>query len=179
MARSAEVTVERLALPRAFVGCSTETCEAEMFRDAGELARRLGGVKESIEGRLMPVVTAVVVDEAGPDGHFRYFTGDEVQPGAEPLRRAVASAEGLESTTIPAGTLTAHVDVRVGTQTTLPLRIAAARKAFYEQWLPSSGYVASTELGFRDVELYHYRKRRFRRATKLVVELLFIIEEAK
>ena len=150
-----------------------------MFRDAGELARRLGGVKESIACRVMPVVTAVAVDEAGEDGLFRYFTGDEVEPGAEPVRRALASADDLESVTLPAGTLTARVDVRVGTQATLPLRIAAARKSFYEEWLPASGYTASTELGFRDVELYHYRKRRFRRATKLVVELLFILEEAE
>ena len=174
-----DVEVFRLDLPRAFVGCSVTTSERDMFADAPELARRLAAVKEQLPCRVMPVVTAQVTDEPGADGCFRYFTGDEVEPGSEPLRRALAAAEGLEAVRIPAGTLVATMPVRVGTQATLPLRVAAARKRFYEEWLPASGYTSSAELGFRDVELYHYRKRRLRRATKLVLELLFLIESAQ
>lgn len=174
-----EVKVERLQLPRAFVGCSVQTSEKDMFADAPKLAKRLGAVKEKVRGRKMPVVTAVISDEPAEDGTYRYFTGDEVEPGAEPVRRALASAEGLEATEVPAGTLVALVPVRVGTQATLPLRIASARRAFCEDWLPGSGYESSAALGFRDVELYHYRKRRFRRATKMVLELMFLIEPAE
>ena len=174
-----DVEVFRLDLPRAFVGCSVTTSERDMFADAPELARRLAAVKEQLPCRVMPVVTAQVTDEPDADGCFRYFTGDEVEPGSEPLRRALAAAEGLEAVRIPAGTLVATMPVRVGTQATLPLRVAAARKRFYEEWLPASGYTSSAELGFRDVELYHYRKRRLRRATKLVLELLFLIEPAQ
>ncbi len=94
------------------------------------------------------------------------------------MRRALAAAEGLEAVRIPAGALAVVVPVPVGTQATLPLRIAAARKRFYEDWLPTSGYRPSCELGFRDVELYHYRRRRFRRATKMVLDLLFLVEPA-
>ena len=42
----------------------------------------------------------------------------------------------------------------------------------------ADGYRPSCELGFRDVELYHYRRRRFRRATKMVLDLLFLVEPA-
>ena len=166
-----EVKVERLQLPRAFVGCSVQTSEKDMFADAPKLAKRLGAVKEKVRERKMPVVTAVISDEPAEDGSYRYFTGDEVEPGAEPVRRALASAEGLEATEVPAGTLVALVP--------LPLRIASARRAFYEDWLPKSGYGSSAALGFRDVELYHYRKRRFRRATKMVLELMFLIESVE
>lgn len=170
------VEVGPLALPRVFVGRSLTTSEKDMFADAPKLARRLAEVKEQVPCRVMPVVTAVVCDEPGADGRFRYFTGDEVEPGEEPVRRALAAAEGLEAVRLPAGTLVARMPVRVGTQATLPLRIAAARKSFYEEWLPGSGYEPSCELGFRDLELYHYRRRRFRRATKMVLELMFLVK---
>ena len=174
----ARIEVERLALPRAFVGCSVLTSEKDMFSDAPELARRLAAVKEQLPGRVMPVVTAVVAHEPDADGRFAYFTGDEVEPGDAPVRQALAAADGLEAVRLPAGTLVARMPVRVGTQATLPLRVAAARKSFYEDWLPTSGYEVCCDLGFRDVELYHYRRRRFRRATKLVLELLFVIKPA-
>lgn len=172
----AQIEVAPLALPRVFVGRSVMTSEKDMFSDAPVLARRLAEVKEDVPCRVMPVVTAVICDEPGEDGRFRYFTGDEVEPGEEPVRRALAAAEGLEAVRIPAGALAVVVPVPVGTQATLPLRIAAARKRFYEDWLPTSGYRPSCELGFRDVELYHYRRRRFRRATKMVLELMFLVE---
>ena len=172
----AKIEVASLALPRAFVGRSVMTSEKDMFSDAPVLAQRLAEVKEDVPCRVMPVVTAVICDEPGEDGRFRYVTGDEVEPGEEPVRRALAAVEGLEAVRIPAGALAAVVPVPVGTQVTLPLRIATARKRFYEDWLPTSGYRPSCELGFRDVELYHYRRRRFRRATKMVLELMFLVE---
>lgn len=150
-----------------------------MFSDAPELARRLAAVKEQLPGRVMPVVTAQVAFEPDGEGRLRYFMGDEVEPGEAPVARALAAADGLEIVRIPAGMLAVCASVPVGTQATLPLRIASVRRRFYEEWLPSSGYAASTASGFRDVELYHYRRRRFRRATKLVAELLFLMEPAQ
>ena len=71
----AQIEVVPLALPRAFVGCSVMTSEKDMFSDAPVLARRLAEVKEDVPCRVMPVVTAVICDEPGEDGRFRYFTG--------------------------------------------------------------------------------------------------------
>ena len=77
----AQIEVAPLALPRAFVGRSVMTSEKDMFSDAPVLARRLAEVKEDVPCRVMPVVTAVICDE----------------PGEEPVRRALAAAEGLEA----------------------------------------------------------------------------------
>lgn len=180
-----DVRVEPLAVARAFVGVGVETSEGRLFEDAPTLARAFAAAREDVPDRVMPVVTASVLLGAalgggpgGDDAGLVSFMGDEVAADSPRVRDLLATRPDLREVRVPAGTLVAVVPVRVGTQATLPLRVAAARKAFWEGWLPGSGYVAARELGFCDLELYHYRRRRFRRATKMVLELMFCVEPA-
>lgn len=193
-----EPTVSELPRERAFVGQLVWTGEDALFSDAPALARSFAEVKESIPCRELPVVTAVVSFEPGfvPEGAtapgaaggsggstdaagaapFAYFMGDEVEPDAKAVRQALAAAPGLVCVRVPAGTTLATAPVRVGTQATLPLRVARLRAWLHGTWLPGAAAAqglasAADELGFSDMELYHYRKRRFRRATKLVMSL--------
>lgn len=194
---------------RAFVGLLAWTTEEGLFSDAPALARSFGEVKESIPRRALPVVTAVVAFEPGfvPEGvaaprdggpgdpaergaggpagaPFAYFMGDEVEPDAKAVREALAAVPGLVCVRVPAGTTLARVPVRVGSQATLALRVARLRSWLHGTWLPGAaagqGLVsAADELGFADMELYHYRKRRFRRATKMVMELALPVRRAR
>lgn len=186
---------------RAFVGLLAWTTEEGLFSDAPALARSFGEVKESIPRRVLPVVTAVVAFEPGfvPEGvaapgdggsgnpagaPFAYFMGDEVEPDAKAVREALAAAPGLVCVRVPAGTTLARVPVRVGSQATLALRVARLRSWLHGTWLPGAaagqGLVsAADELGFADMELYHYRKRRFRRATKMVMELALPVRRTR
>ena len=188
-----DVRVEPLAAARSFVGVGVDTSEERLFEDAPALARAFAATREDVPDRVMPVVTASVLLGAGASGPgggavaggpggsgggLVSFMGDEVVPDSRRVRELLATRPDLREVRVPAGTLVAVVPVRVGTQATLPLRVAAARKAFWEGWLPGSGYMAARELGFCDLELYHYRRRRFRRATKLVLELMFCVEPA-
>lgn len=168
-----DIRVAPLEDDRVFRGCSLATDEKRAFEDGARLAREFAKVKETVEGRAMPVVTGVVSFAPGPDGTYRYFMGDEVVGKARG-----GAQEGLEDVTVPAGTLVAVVPVRFHVQASAALHAARARREFYEDWLPRSGYEsAADELGFADVELYHYRRRRFRRARKMVLELLFVLRD--
>ncbi len=173
MASLPNITVAPLEDTRVFRGCSLVTSEKNVFDDAAKLARDFAGVKESVAGRAMPVVTGAVSFSAGVDGTYRYFMGDEVAGAARKKPQ-----DGLEDVVVPAGTLVAVVPVKFRLQAVAALSAAQVRKAFYEDWLPGSGYEsAADELGFADVELYHYRRRRFRRARKMVLNLMFLVRE--
>lgn len=174
MAAKPDITVAPLEEDRVFRGRSLMTDDRCVFDDGAKLARDFAQVKESVEGRVMPVVSAVVAFEAGEGGEYRYFMGDEVT-GKTAGRRQ----EGLEDVVVPAGTLVAVVPVKFRLQASAALAAAQVRKSFYEDWLPTSGYEsAACDLGFSDVELYHYRRRRFRKARKMVLELMFVVRKA-
>ena len=173
MAAKLDITVAPLEEDRVFRGRSLVTDERRVFEDGTLLARDFAKVKETVEGRVMPVVSAVVAFEPDEAGEYRYFMGDEVAGNAAGRRQ-----EGLEDVRVPAGTLAAVVPVRFRVQASAALNAARARRSFYEEWLPSSGYEsAAADLGFADIELYHYRRRRFRRARKMVLELMFLVRE--
>ncbi|WP_322150805.1 hypothetical protein [Paratractidigestivibacter sp.] len=170
MAVKLDVAVAPLGRDRVFKGCSLVTCDEKVFSDASTLAREFAAVKNDVAGRVMPVVTAVCAGNAGDDGTYRYFMGDEVEKRG--------GNKGLEELLVPAGTLVAVVPVKFHMEASAALRAAQVRQAFYDGWLPGSCYeCASDELGFADVELYHYRKRRFRRAKKMVLNLMFVLRE--
>ncbi len=174
MAAKLDITVTPLEGERVFRGRPLITCEQRVFDDGARLARDFAQVKEGIEERVMPVVSAVVAFEPGEDGRYRYFMGDEVASNA-----AACAQDDLEDVRVPAGTLVAVIPVRFRLQASAALSAARARRSFYEDWLPQSGYEsAAPDLGFSDIELYRYRRRRFRRARKLVMELMFVVRPA-
>lgn len=114
MTAAFDFTVAPLEHDYVFRGCSCVTTDARVFDDAATLAREFARGKESIEKRVMPVVTCVTTGLAGEDGAYTYYMGDQVEKKG----------------------------------------------------------------GNKDFELYHYRRRRFRRALKLVMELAFPVHRA-
>ncbi len=170
MAAKLDITVAPLEDERVFRGCSIVTTEKTVFDDGAVLARKFAQVKETVVGRVMPVVSAAVSFAAAEDGTYRFFMGEEVE-----ARSGKKAQEGLEDVRVPAGTLVAVVPVKFRLQASAALSAAKVRQAFYEDWLPGSGYESADDLGFVDVELYHYRRRRFRRARKMVMDLMFIV----
>ncbi len=170
MAAKLDITVAPLEDERVFRGCSIVTTEKTVFDDGAVLARKFAQVKESVVGRVMPVVSAAVSFAAAEDGTYRFFMGEEVE-----AHSGKKAQEGLEDVRVPAGTLVAVVPVKFRLQASAALSAAKVRQAFYEDWLPGSGYESADDLGFVDVELYHYRRRRFRRARKMVMDLMFIV----
>ena len=174
---SFDVSVERLERARAFVGLEVRVTEEALFQEAPGLARACAAVKEDLPHRVMPVETAVVTGTAGEDGAFSYFMGDEVEPGGAKVREALASAEGLVLRELPAGTLVARVPVRFSLQAGVAMKAARIRAYIHGEWLAENGYRIAQGLGIQDIELYHYRRRRFRQARKMVMELAFPIEK--
>lgn len=175
MAAKLDITVAPLEEDRVFRGRSLMTDDERIFEDGARLARDFAQVKESVEGRAMPVVSAVAAFAPGEGGEYRYFMGDELDVSRG---GAAKPQDGLEDVVVPAGTLVAVVPVRFHVQASAALHAARVRRSFYEEWLPSSGYEsAAADLGFADIELYRYRRRRFRRARKMVLDLMFLVRE--
>lgn len=169
MASKFDFVVAPLEYDYVFRGRSCTTSDKTVFDDAAALAREFAGVKETIEKRVMPVVTCVATGSASEDGTYQYFMGDQVEKKG--------SNGSFEKLLLPEGTLMVRVPVEFHTQAAAPLRAAEIRRAFTEDWLPTSGYVSAVQdLGFVDFELYHYRRRRFRRALKMVMELAFPVK---
>ena len=80
------------------------------------------------------------------------------------------------SLSIKKGQLLVKVKVLFRFQAFLPAKVAGIRKEFYQHWLPDSGYVSSQ---WQDLEVYHYRRRYFRKSRKMVMELWFLLENKK
>ena len=174
MASKLSVEVAPLGHERVFRGRSLTTDDARVFDDGPRLAREFGGVRNDVSGREMPLVSAVVACEPADGGQYRYFMGDEICGSA-----AKKPQQGFEDLVLPAGTIVAVVHIPFHLQASAALHAAQARRSFYEDWLPGSGYEsAADEVGFSDVELYRYRRRRFRRARKMVLDLLFVIRRS-
>ena len=173
-----EIAVERLERPRAFAGLEVRATEESLFDEAPRLARACAEVKEGIPNRVMPVVTAVASGAPDADGAFSYFMGDEVDPARARLAESLASAPGLVARELPQGTLVARVPVRFAVQATVPMKAARIRAYVYNEWMGEQGYAPADLEGIRDLELYHYRRRRFRQARKMVMELVFPIVKA-
>lgn len=151
-----------------FVGLKTMMNEESMFKEAGMLANAYAKIKRQIKHVCLPVHTAIITGTKDPCGNFLYFMGDEVT-----VKNNVK--EPLVQLTLPKGTLLARVSVKAGSQLTLSYKVANLRKRFYTEWLKDHGYASVPP--YEDMEYYHYRKRRFRKATKMVMELYFFIQK--
>ena len=57
------------------------------------------------------------------------------------------------------------------------VKVAKVRNRFYHEWLPSSGYRSFN--AWNDLEVYHYRRRYFRKSRKMIMELWFLIEKSE
>ena len=79
----------------------------------------------------------------------------------------------MASLKIEKGQWIVKVPVKYHTQALLPAKVAEFRKKFYQDWLPYQDF--DQDDAWQDLEVYHYRKRRFRKATKMVMELWFCI----
>lgn len=168
MAKPLSCEVIVLQQDQRFVGIQKQTSESAMFQDAKELANAYGKVKDKIKNQLTPVHTAVITMAKDQNQCFHYFMGDEVS-------NIKQLANPLLSLTIPRGTQMAKVSVPVGSQLTLSYKVADIRKQFYTEWLNEHGYKKHASM--EDMELYHYRRRRFRKSLKMVMELYFFIEK--
>lgn len=70
--------------------------------------------------------------------------------------------------------LVCKVEITSKVSALLLLKVARIRKEFYTNWLTKSGYVSSD---IKEMEVYHYRQRWFRKSYKMVMELWFFIEK--
>lgn len=168
MAKTFAYEVVSFQKDRVFVGIDVRTSETAMFQDAKQLANTYGKIKDKIKNQITPVHTAVITMKKDQEETFRYFMGDEVSS----MKKLV---DPLVSMVLPKGTMVAKVSVPVGSQLTLSYKVAEIRKQFYTTWLNEHPYVSHPIM--EDMELYHYRRKRFRKSLKMVMELYFFIEE--
>lgn len=168
MSKKLECELFILEQEQVFVGLKTMMNEASMFKEAGKLASAFAKIKNQINQPRLPIHTAIITGTKDQDGNFLYFMGDEVVVKSE-VRKP------LYQITLPKGTLLAKVSVRVGSQLTLSYKVAKLRRQFYTEWRKEHGY--SSAAPYEDMEVYHYRKRRFRKSRKMVMELCFFIEK--
>ena len=168
MSKRLEAEVMTLKQNRSFVGLKKTMKEDAMFQEAKVLAGEYAAIKGQIKNLILPVYTGVITFAMDEEGSYDYFMGDEV-----------SSVKGqelfMQKVVLPKGTCVARVQVKAGFQMTLSYKAASIRKQFYTEWLQEHGYVSACPL--EDMELYHYRRRRFRKAVKLVMELYFFIEK--
>ena len=169
MSKQLECEVLTFDHPRIFVGIEKQMNDVSMFQEAKKLANTYGKVKGDLKHLVTPVHTAVITFAKNEHQDYVYFMGDEVTK-AEKLKQP------LVTHTIPKGTLVARISIPVGSQLTLSYKVADIRKQFYTSWLKEHGYVSHEYM--EDMELYHYRRRRLRKALKMVMELYFFIEKA-
>lgn len=169
MSKKLECELITLKQEQCFVGLKTRMNEATMFQEAGKLANAYANIKNQIKQPRLPIHTAVITGTKDQAGNFLYFMGDEVVIKSE-------VSKPLVQITLPKGTLLAKVSVKVGSQLTLSYKVADLRRQFYTEWRKEHGYVSAAP--YEDMEVYHYRKRRFRKSRKMVMELYFFIEKA-
>lgn len=155
---------------RNFVGLKRRLNDDLLFKEGPEIANQYAKIKESIQHLVLPVITIAAMHKKDEEGYFDYFFGDEVT-------RVMKLKEPLSSLKIVKGTQYAKVSVKVGNSVTLAYRVAKLRQRFYTEWLPASGYQKGTLI--EDMEVYKYRKRKFRRAKKLVMDLYFVLEKGE
>lgn len=168
MSKQLNCEIIELKEDRIFLGLKKTMCETTMFKDAQKLAKDYATMKTRITHLCHPVHTALITFSKKDNGEFDCFMGDEVHSinkSEDPMQYIVLSK----------GTCMAKVKVRVGSQMTLSYRVAGIRKQFYTKWLKLHGYVSVSP--FEDMELYHYRRRKFRKSTKMVMELYFFIQK--
>ena len=142
-------------------GIEWKTSEAQLFEDLPALSKKYAKIRPHIQSQIKPLTTCVA---SGPN---KIFMGDFV----------LKQNKDYTNITIPKGINVIKVNIPVHSQLTLPAKVAKVRKRFYHEWLPSSGYRSFKE--WNDLEVYHYRRRYFRKSRKMIMELWFLIEKSE
>lgn len=148
--------VERLTQAVRASGVTMSTSEETLFADLQALGRRYAKIKPSIQHLHTPVHTLVASSDQ------KIFMGD-VTTGEN---------RALDQFHLESGQLVVKVPVPYRLQAALPAKAARIRKAFYQDWLPDQPYESGE---WKDVEVYHYRQRYFRKSVKMVMELWFFL----
>lgn len=161
----------QVAMPRYFLGLSLETDEKQQFKDGQKLAKDFADARDGIRRLAYPYVSVTITGKKGPEGKFTYFTGEEVEPKAK--------APGLAAMVLPAGTY-GCITVKRNPTWLLGMRLAQARKHFYQVYLPASGY----ELGdaFEEAELWEQAeesKPRPSQSVRLLVSVVRLCSEER
>lgn len=140
-------------------GLSQKTDPKHLYEDLPALSKRYAGLRPSIKNQIRPLTTCVASKED------KIFMGDFVE----------RKDSKLESFCLKKGQLLVKVKVPVHMQALLPAKVARLRKKFYQEWLVQSSYQSSAQ--WQDLEVYHYRRRYFRKSRKMVMELWFLLEK--
>lgn len=139
-------------------GVMMETNSDTLFEDLKTISKKYAKIKPQIKHLKKPVYTVVATSSK------KLFMGDMT----EKANKQMASLK------IEKGQWIVKVPVKYHTQALLPAKVAEFRKKFYQGWLPYQDF--DQDDAWQDLEVYHYRKRRFRKATKMVMELWFCIK---
>lgn len=142
-------------------GVELKTSESTLFEDLPALSKKYAKIRPHIQFQIKPLTTCVA---SGPN---KVFMGDFVLKKNKEFKNLYIS-KGIEAV---------KVNIPVHSQLTLPAKVAKIRKRFYDEWLPSSGYRSFPE--WKDLEVYHYRRRYFRKSRKMIMELWFLIEKSE
>lgn len=140
-------------------GLLKKTDPEHLYQDLPVLSREFAQIRPKIKHQIRPLTTCVATREDA------VFMGDFVEK----------ENAGLESFRLKKGQLVVKVPVPVRMQALLPAKVARIRKQFYQDWLVQSKYCSASL--WQDLEVYHYRRRYFRKARKMVMELWFLLEE--
>ncbi len=141
-------------------GVKKNTSPDTLYEDLPKLSKEFAKIRPSIKNPVRPLTTCVAT------GTTQIFMGDFVE------RKDAKLAE----LSLKKGQLLVKVKVPFHFQAFLPAKVARIRKEFYQNWLPKSPYISSI---WQDLEVYHYRRRYFRKSRKMIMELWFLLENKK
>lgn len=139
-------------------GITINTASENLFEDLKILSKKYAKIKPQIQYLKKPVYTVVATSKE------KIFMGDMT----EKANKQMAFVR------IEKGQWIVKVPIKYHSQALLPAKVAKIRKKFYQDWLPLQAF--DQDDVWQDLEVYHYRKRYFRKSTKMVMELWFCIK---
>lgn len=142
-------------------GVMMDTDPKNLFEDLKTLSRKYAKIKPQIKHLKKPVYTVVATSTE------KIFMGDMTEKANKQMTLVK----------IEKGQWVVKVPVKYHLQAFLPTKVADIRKKFYQDWLPLQDF--DQDNIWQDLEVYHYRKRHFRKSTKMVMELWFCIKPKK
>lgn len=151
-------SVEKLDHSMIVSGVMMPTKEETVFEDLPKLSKEYAKIKTKIDFLKTPVYTIVATSDK------TLFMGD------------VTSKKNakLASITFPKDMYIVKVPVPFYWQITLPAKVAKIRKQFYQDWLPNQPYESDAK--WKDLEVYHYRQRYFRKSRRMIMEIWFCLK---
>ena len=151
-------SIEKIEEKMLACGVKIPTSASSSFDDVQKISKKFEAVKKQLQYVKKPVYTIVATKEN------ELFMGSLV----------AMKNKDLACLEIHKDQLVCKVEITCKMSALLPLKVARIRKAFYLKWLPKSGFISSD---IKDMEVYHYRQRWFRKSYKMVMELWFFIEK--